>query len=64
MQTSPSDYRKRAADCVEMAQNASAPERMMLLKIAAAWVNLADVTEKEMAIDEMPAASKTRERVV
>jgi hypothetical protein len=38
-----SDYRKRAEECVELAQTARTPEqRTMLLHIAETWLRLAD----------------------
>ncbi len=48
--TPPAEYRRRAANCVEMAQHAPAAERRTLLDIATMWVNLADAIEKDNAI--------------
>jgi hypothetical protein len=37
------DYRKRAEECVELAQSVRTPEqRIMLLHIAETWLRLAD----------------------
>lgn len=36
------EYRKRAAECVELANRARASDRPALLQIAKAWVQLAD----------------------
>ena len=36
------DYRKRAEECVKLAQKAREPDRDKLLEIANAWVKLAD----------------------
>lgn len=38
----PEQYRQRARDCVELAQNMREPERQQLLNIALAWLRLAD----------------------
>jgi hypothetical protein len=39
----PNDYRKRAEECVELAQIVRTPEqRTMLLHIAETWLRLAD----------------------
>ena len=40
----PEQYRQRAKDCVELAQNMREPERQQLLSIAEAWLRLADET--------------------
>jgi hypothetical protein len=40
------DYRKRAEECIEIAQTARTPEqRTMLLHIAETWMNLAKDAE-------------------
>jgi hypothetical protein len=44
------DYRKRAQECVEMAQKAKPAERVTLLDIASAWAQLADAAEMETSI--------------
>jgi hypothetical protein len=36
------DYRKRAEECVNLAQKARQPDREKLLQIANAWIKLAD----------------------
>ena len=36
------DYRKRAEECVNLAQKARQPDREKLLQVANAWVKLAD----------------------
>ena len=42
MDTAMTDYRKRAEECLEIAQTARTPEqRTMLLHIAETWMNLA-----------------------
>ena len=38
----PDEYRKRAQECVELAQNMREPQRTQLLQIAQAWLSLAD----------------------
>ena len=43
----PEQYRQRARDCVELAQNMREPERRQLLSIAEAWLRLADETAAE-----------------
>ena len=43
----PEQYRQRARDCVELAQNMREPERQQLLAIAQAWLRLADETAAE-----------------
>ena len=44
------DYRKRAEECVELAQTVRTPEqRTMLLHIAETWLRLADNTVRGMA---------------
>jgi hypothetical protein len=40
--TTPAEFRKRAEDCVQLAQNARPQDRTILLGIAQAWVELAD----------------------
>jgi hypothetical protein len=44
------DYRKRAQECVEMAQKTKPAERVVLLEIASAWAQLADAAEMEILI--------------
>jgi len=45
-----SDYRKRAEECVELAQSVRAPEqRVMLLHIAETWLRLADNSSRAPA---------------
>jgi len=39
------EYRRCAAECVELAQRVRAGERKHLLEIAFAWLKLADSTE-------------------
>ena len=36
------DYRKRAEECVNLAQKARQPDREKLLQVANAWVKLVD----------------------
>ena len=43
----PEQYRQRARDCVELAQNMREPERQQLLAIVQAWLRLADETAAE-----------------
>jgi hypothetical protein len=44
------DYRKRAEECIEIAQTARTPaQRTMLLHIAETWMNLARETEGQLA---------------
>ena len=53
------DYRKRAEECLEIAQTARTPEqRTMLLHIAETWMNLArDAEGNSLAgISEKPCA--------
>lgn len=46
----PVDYRKRADECVEMAQTArTSPQRTMLLHIADTWLRLAKDAEANAA---------------
>lgn len=56
------DYRKRAEECVEIAQTARTPsQRTMLLHIAETWMNLAKDAEANMpgaATKNLPAASR------
>ena len=47
--TGSAEYRKRAQDCVELAQQVSAAERPVLLQLAQAWLGLADEREAEEA---------------
>jgi hypothetical protein len=58
----PTDYRKRASECVEIAQTARTPaQRTMLLHIAETWTNLARDAERNSSssteTDDSPAAS-------
>ena len=39
--TSAVEYRKRADECIELAQRANEPNRVRLLEIAQAWLTLA-----------------------
>ena len=39
--TSAVEYRKRADECMELAQTASEPNRAKLLEVAQAWLSLA-----------------------
>jgi hypothetical protein len=44
--TMATDYRKRAEECIEIAQTARTPaQRTMLLHIAETWINLAKDAE-------------------
>src|SRR5690349_1173349 len=56
------DYRKRAEECIEIAQTARTPaQRTMLLHIAETWLNLArDVEGYPLSTteQELPEASK------
>ena len=53
------DYRKRAEECVEIAQNARTPaQRTMLLHIAETWLNLARYAES----NSQKAARDSNER--
>ena len=36
------EYRKRAQECMELAQRAREPDRSMLVRLAEAWVSMAD----------------------
>ena len=46
-----SDYRKRAEECLEIAQTARTPEqRTMLLHIAETWMNLARDAESNSSV--------------
>jgi hypothetical protein len=45
--TSPGEYRRRAEECVQLAQTARPSHRKSLLEIAAAWIKLADNAEGE-----------------
>ena len=45
------DYRKRAEECIEIAQTARTPaQRTMLLHIAETWMNLARETEGDSSL--------------
>jgi len=46
------DYRKRAQECVELAQKARANERPVLLEIAQTWIKLANAREAELRIEK------------
>jgi len=49
---STTDYRKRAEECVQLAQTVRTPEqRTMLLHIAETWLRLADDNKSRMAAD-------------
>jgi len=51
MDTAMTDYRKRAEECREIAQNARTPEqRTMLLHIAETWMNLAHDAERNSSV--------------
>ena len=51
MDTSMTDYRKRAEECLEIAQTARTPEqRTMLLHIAETWMNLARDAERNSSV--------------
>ena len=47
--TSSFEYRKRAQDCVELAQTVSAKDKPLLLQMARAWLGLADQRAAEEA---------------
>lgn len=47
--TSSAEYRRRAQECVELAQQVSLSERPTLLQMAQAWLGLADQRETEEA---------------
>jgi len=52
------DYRKRAEECVEIAQTARTPaQRTMLMHIAETWMNLAKDAEENSS---NPAAKNSR----
>jgi hypothetical protein len=54
------DYRKRAEECVEIAQTARTPaQRTMLLHIAETWMNLAKDAEGNLSTE--PATQESRE---
>lgn len=54
----PSAYRKRAEECVQLAQSARAPQqRTMLLHIAETWLRLADDAEQSIASQMRPGAT-------
>jgi hypothetical protein len=51
MDTAMTDYRKRAEECLEIAQTARTPEqRTMLLHIAETWMNLAHDAERNSSV--------------
>lgn len=46
------EYRRRAAQCVELAQQHSDPEqKLKLMKMAQAWLRLAEQAEKNSQTD-------------
>ena len=54
------DYRKRAQECVEIAQTARTPaQRTMLLHIAETWLNLARDAEANSQSNAMPQMAPT-----
>jgi hypothetical protein len=55
---SATEYRKRAQECVELAQHLRASERPKMLKIAEAWLKLADEAAEREATMETPPAHK------
>ena len=46
----PEQYRKRAEECVQLAQSAPASQRAILIEIAETWVRLADLAKTEHAL--------------
>jgi hypothetical protein len=65
--TSSPDYRKRAEECVELAQTARTPQqRTMLLHIAETWLRLAEgeVSSKALFQDAMPGADLNPDRTL
>lgn len=46
----PSDYRRRARECMDMAESAGPTERNTLMQIAEAWLQLAADAERENAV--------------
>ncbi len=46
----PDDCRKRAEECVQLAQTAPASQRATLLEIAQVWLRLADQSATENAL--------------
>jgi hypothetical protein len=46
---SPEEYRRRAEECVQLAQSAPASQRAILIDIAQTWVRLADLATTERA---------------
>ena len=51
------DYRKRAEECIEIAQTARTPaQRTMLLHIAETWMNLA----RDVDVNSSTAARESR----
>jgi hypothetical protein len=54
------DYRKRADECVEIAQTARTPaQRTMLLHIAETWMNLARDAERSSSPGKVTDASRS-----
>ena len=61
MTQQPADYRKRAKECVEIAQTAMTPaQRTMLLHIADTWLRLAKDAEEVQATLLSPATKPPR----
>ena len=55
------DYRKRAMECMELAQRARATERPRLFQIAQVWIKLADDREAALRLEaENPPKEKPR----
>jgi hypothetical protein len=50
MIVNPDKYRKRAEECVQLAQSAPASQRPILLDLAQTWLRLADLTAAENAL--------------
>ena len=46
----PGDYRKYATECMKLAQRARASARASILRIAEAWLILADQAEQKMRL--------------
>jgi hypothetical protein len=62
-----SDYRKRAEECVELAQTARTPQqRTMLLHIAETWLRLAEgeVSSRTLIEDAMLGAGLNPDRTL
>jgi hypothetical protein len=61
------DYRKRAEECVELAQTARTPQqRTMLLHIAETWLRLAEneVSNTTLIEEAMPGAKLNPDRTL